>query len=210
MKKSDAELVADGKRGNEPAITELFNRHYPSSLRLARGILRSLEEAQDSVQSAYLSAFLHLDSFREDAAFKTWITRIVTNHCLMRLRQPDRRRTWVDVDEPDENGMPVDLASQALTPEKFTLCGEISSAISDAAAKLPLRLREAFTLYAIAGLSLKEIAATLGLTVSGAKTRLFRANARMRLHLEPVWSEVRILNAPARPKNCRTVAALCR
>src|ERR1700734_2048715 len=120
MKKSDAELVADGKRGNEPAITELFNRHYPSSLRLARGILRSLEEAQDSVQSAYLSAFLHLDSFREDAAFKTWITRIVTNHCLMRLRQPDRRRTWVDVDEPDENGMPVDLASQALTPEKFT------------------------------------------------------------------------------------------
>src|SRR5580704_4795411 len=96
--KREPDLIAAAKLGDGAAIAELFERHYPSSLGVARRILRSEEESQDAVQSAYLSAFRHLRSFRGDAAFKTWITRIVTNHCLMRLRQPWRRVTRINLE----------------------------------------------------------------------------------------------------------------
>jgi RNA polymerase sigma-70 factor (ECF subfamily) len=196
--KCEPELIAACKRGDEAAYTELFEQHYPSSLRVARGILRSEEESRDAVQSAYLSAFRHLHKFRGDAAFKTWITRIVTNHCLMQLRQPGFRINWINLDDLTDKGGSSLLASTAPTPEKSTFCREISSALSDAAARLPKRLLEVFDLYAVSGLSIKEVAAVTGLTVSAAKSRLFRAQARMRVHLQPVWSNAQMRRGVAR------------
>ena len=52
-------------------------------MRLARGILRSEDECQDAVQTAFLSAFRHLPGFRGDSSFKTWFARIVVNQCYM-------------------------------------------------------------------------------------------------------------------------------
>jgi RNA polymerase sigma-70 factor (ECF subfamily) len=198
--KLEPELMADCKRGDKAAMAELFGRHYASSLRVARGILRSEEEAQDAVQSAYVSALRYFHSFRGEATFKTWITRIVMNHCLVRLHERRRRRDWVSLDDLGRSGGLTMLASAAPTPEKSTLCQEIASALSDAADRLPKPLREVFALCAFAGLSLKDAAAALGLTVSATKTRLFRAHARMRSQLQPVWSDVRI-HGTARRKN---------
>jgi RNA polymerase sigma-70 factor, ECF subfamily len=196
--KREAELIAAGKGGDQAAIAELFERHYPSSLRVARGILRSEEESQDAVQSAYLSAFRHLNTFRGDSAFKTWIGHIVTNHCLMRLRQPWRRIHRVDLDALTGNGAAAVLTSPEISPEKSTFCGEIATALADAAAKLPKTLCEVFHLYAIAGLTVREVAQATGLTLPAAKSRLFRAHAQMREHLQPVWVSVRTSGGPAR------------
>src|SRR5215469_16769786 len=133
--KLERDLIAAGKRGDKAAIAELFERHYPSSLGIARGILRSEEESQDAVQSAYLSAFRHLQTFRGDASFKTWIGRIVTNHCLMRLRQPWLRIHRVDLDSMGANEAASTLACPAPNPEKATLSREIARALSNAAAR---------------------------------------------------------------------------
>ncbi len=190
--KREPELIAACKRGNKAARTELLGQHYASSLRLARGILRSEEESQDAVQSAYFSALRHIRNFRGDATFKTWITRIVMNECLARLRERRRRRDWVSVDDWSPSAELNMLASAAPTPEKFTLCQEIATALSEAASILPKPLRDVFALCAFSGRSIAETAAALGLTVGATKTRLFRAQARMRSHLEPVWSEMNI------------------
>jgi RNA polymerase sigma-70 factor (ECF subfamily) len=201
--KRESELIAAAQRGDQAAIAELFELHYPSSLCAARRILRSEEESQDAVQSAYLSAFRHLHKFRGDAAFKTWITRIVTNHCLMRLRQPWVRIKWIDLDSLTANGKSSRLASPAPSPETSAFRREIASALADAASGLPKRLFEVFHLYAVSGLSLKQVAVTMGLTLPAAKSRLFRANARMRQRLRPVWSNAR--TAAARHKNPRAL-----
>jgi RNA polymerase sigma-70 factor (ECF subfamily) len=184
----ESELIAAGKRGDRAAIGELFERHYPSLLSVARRILRSEEESQDAVQSAYLSAFRHLHGFRGDAAFKTWITRIVTNHCLMRLRQPWLRIKWIDLDALAASGRSSRLTSSAPSPEASAFSGEIDSAVADAAGRLPEKLSEVFHLYAFSGMTLKQVAAAMGLTLPAAKSRLFRATARMRERLQPVWS----------------------
>jgi RNA polymerase sigma-70 factor (ECF subfamily) len=192
----EAEHITACKLGDDAASAELLGRHYAPSLRLARSILRSEEESQDAVQSAYYSALRHLHSFRGDATFKTWITRIVMNECLARLRERKRRRDWVSLDDRDGSGELNLLAASVPSPERFALSREIAQALSDAASVLPKPLRDVFALCAFSGRSLEEAAGALGLTVGATKTRLFRANARMRSHLKPVWSEMNIHRRP--------------
>ena len=192
QEKREPELIAACKRGDRAAGTELLGRHYALSFRLARGILRSEEESEDAVQSAYFLALRHIRNFRGDATFKTWITRIVMNECLARLRERKRRRDWVSLDDRDRSAELDMLVSLAPTPEKFTLYREIASALSDAASILPKPLREVFALCVFSGRSLEEAATALGLTIGATKTRLFRARARMRAHLKHVWPDASI------------------
>jgi RNA polymerase sigma-70 factor (ECF subfamily) len=193
--KPEFELIAECKRGDNTAMTELFGRHYPNCLRLARGILRSDEESQDAVQSAYFSAFRHFHRFRGDAAFKTWISRIVMNQCFMVLREPRHRRNWVSLDDPEKSATSLMLVSSAPTPEKSALSREVASALSDAIGRLPNHMREIFTLCAVSGYSVKEVAASLGLSVAAAKSRLFRAQAQVRSRLRPNWTASRRIAA---------------
>ncbi|MGO4881820.1 MAG: sigma-70 family RNA polymerase sigma factor [Bryobacteraceae bacterium] len=190
--KTETELIADGRRGDMAATSELFRRHYSFCLRLARRILRSEEEARDAVQSALLSAFRHLHGFRGDSSFKTWLGRIIVNQCFMHLREPERRLGWVDLDSLYENGLADKLASPALTPEKLAWSGEIGAALEEGISRLPEPLRAVYSLYTGSGLSLKEVAGTLGLTLPAVKTRLYRANLRMRSHLQPIWPDLGI------------------
>ena len=188
QEKSEIELIAHGRRGDQAALAELFGRHYASSLRVARGILHSNDDSQDAVQAAYLLALRHLRRFRGDACFKTWITRIVVNCCLMQLRDARRRASWVQLEDLYGGQGPDVLASRSPSPETATWSGEIASALSEAFDSLPKKLSEAYSLYAASNLSLKEVAARLGLTLPATKTRVSRARAGMRLHLKPVWS----------------------
>src|ERR1700688_2253395 len=94
----ERELISQARNGDEDAMVELFRRHYTHSISVARRILPAQEEFLDAVQSAYLSAFRNFRSFRAEASFKTWITRIVLNQCLMRLREPHRHRVTLSLD----------------------------------------------------------------------------------------------------------------
>ena len=187
--KNESTLIAACRNGDKAAMNELFGRHYLSCLRLARGILRTDAECEDVVQAAYFSAFRHLQHFRGDASFKTWITRIVINQCRMLLRDPRRRLAWISLDDPDGGPPPVMFASTAPNPERSALIQETASALSDAIANLPHNMREVFKLCAVSGVPVQEAADSLGVSLAAAKSRLFRAHARLRTRLKPVWRE---------------------
>jgi RNA polymerase sigma-70 factor (ECF subfamily) len=182
--KTELDLIAAGKRGDNAALTELFGRHYPECLRLARSILRSHEESEDAVQSACFSAFRHFQSFRGESAFQTWMTRLVINQCRMVLRKPARRMTWISLDAGDSGAQSIQLAAATPTPERSFLHKEIGFALADAIASLPEALREIFTLCEISDFTVREAAAVLGLTRAAAKTQLYRARLRMRARLK--------------------------
>ena len=82
---TDHELVEQCKHGDEEAMAKLVRRHYGSSLRIARSILRNQSDSEDAVQTAYGRAFQHLHTFRKEARFSTWITSIVVNQTRMHL-----------------------------------------------------------------------------------------------------------------------------
>ena len=164
--KSELKLIADCRQGDSEAIAELFGRHYESCLSVARGFLHSFEESQDAVQSAYFSAFRHLDSFRGESSFRTWMTRLVINQCRMVLRKPARRFNWISLDDPNLSVRAVQLAAAVPTPEKFVLSQEISSALADAMARLPEPMREIFTLCAVSAAAGRNLCVSLGRTES--------------------------------------------
>src|SRR5580692_10035098 len=140
--KPELELIAHSRQGDQAAISELFQRHYSLCLRLARGILRSEDESQDAVQSAYVSAFQHFVDFRGESSFRTWISRIVINRCMVQRRTPWRRAAWIYLDELPTGRGSESLACHAPTPEKSAYSKEINSALTQAVSRLPGNLRE--------------------------------------------------------------------
>lgn len=208
--RADSELVVSGLKGDTQALSELFERHYASSVRVARRILRSDEEARDAVQAAYLAAFEHFRGFRGEAQFRTWITRIVKNQCFMNLRRPERRRPCSNLEDREVRDAVLAHTSQTPTPEDLVRAREVDMVLYDAASKLPDRLKCVYMLCCISGLGVREAADTLGLTVPAAKTRLFRAQHRIRAELGrrfAVRSQDKIV-LPAAPRETLTSTPL--
>jgi RNA polymerase sigma-70 factor, ECF subfamily len=107
----------------------------------------------------------------------------VLNQCIIRLREPHRRRITLGLDEPVPGGTLPIIAVDSRTPEDLALRTEIESAVADAIAKLPTALRDVLTRYSALGLSIRGTAGALGLTVQATKTRLFRARSQLRQEL---------------------------
>ena len=98
---TDEELVAEAKAGDNRAFAELVQRHQTNCYRQALSILRDPHDAEDEVQNALWKAFEHLEKFEGNSLFSTWLTRIVVNQCLMRLRKQKRAKLFY-VDETIE------------------------------------------------------------------------------------------------------------
>jgi len=107
----ESALVAQAKAGDQNAFAELVNRYERKIYRLAKNITRNDEDAEDVLQDAFLKAYTHLDNFKGDSKFYTWIVRIAVNEALMRLRKRKTDRT-VPLDEPVELGVPLERPVQ--------------------------------------------------------------------------------------------------
>ena len=94
----DEVLVAAATLGDGPAFAELWERHSRSAFRAAYRITKNRADAEDSMQDAWMKAYLHLETFDSRAAFSTWVTRIAINSALMMLRKkrhhPEVFRGW--------------------------------------------------------------------------------------------------------------------
>lgn len=187
--KPDMQLIADFRNGNLEAIAELFQRHFPSSLRVARRILPGGDESLDAVQSAYLSAFRNLSSFRGESTFKTWITKIVINQCVMHIRNSRWQRRCVSLDQSHSRStgaIVVQAVDNTPSPEDLAQRAELHQKFVDTAGTLPRILRDPFVLCTISGLSTAETAKALGLTIPATKTRISRARCLMRSQLKHI------------------------
>jgi RNA polymerase sigma-70 factor (ECF subfamily) len=163
------------------AINRVFAEHYRSSLKTACCILRSREDAEDAVQTAYCCAFRNVDAFRGDSTFKTWITRIVVNACLAQLRQRNAR---LEIQGVDVSQMPVPCDTQS--PEGRCYREELECAHRRAISKLPDRLREVYQLRVISEMRSEAVAGRLGMTKAAVKSRMFRAQASLRKSLQTI------------------------
>jgi RNA polymerase sigma-70 factor, ECF subfamily len=160
---------------NTSDLGDLFGRYYKSCLRTAKSIVHNDEDAWDAVQSACCAAMQHYDTYRGEASFRTWLTRIVINQCLMRLR--DRLRQAAPLDsERVALGHPY-FASREMSAEEWARYRQMSAMILQ---KLPPRLRQAYMLHAVHEWSAQEIGDDLGITVAAVKSRLHRARKELR------------------------------
>jgi len=173
-------LVAAARRRDEAAIRELVRRHNQRLFRAARSVLRSDAEAEDVVQASYVKAFTHLDQFRAEAGFATWLTRIALNEALERLR---RRRPSLDLESfeaAESSIIAFPLGQTPDDPEVAVSRQQLRHLLEAAIDDLPAAFRAVFVLRDVEGLSIEETAEQLGIRPETVKTRLHRARTRLR------------------------------
>lgn len=175
----DAELLTRMRAGQQAAFAVLMRSNNQRLFRLARGFLEDAAEAEDVLQESYVRAFTHLDGFRGQSSLATWLARIVLNEALGRRR---RRRPTVDINDIAETPIAGDgyAAFSEPTPEQAIARREIRRAIEKAVDELAPPFRSVFILRAVEQMSIEETAACLGIPSDTVKTRLHRANKRLR------------------------------
>jgi RNA polymerase sigma-70 factor, ECF subfamily len=178
----ESALVAQAKAGDQNAFAELVNRYERKIYRLAKNITRNDEDAEDVLQDAFLKAYTHLDNFKGDSKFYTWLVRIAVNEALMRLRKRKTDRS-VPLDEPVELGEETvqrEIAVWEDNPEQQYSQEEWRRILDEAVDSLKPDFRTVFVLRDIEELSTEETAETLGISVPAVKSRLLRARLALR------------------------------
>jgi len=181
----ESALVAQAKAGDQNAFAELVNRYERKIYRLAKNITRNDEDAEDVLQDAFLKAYTHLDNFKGDSKFYTWIVRIAVNEALMRLRKRKTDRS-VPLDEPVDLGEETvqrEIAVWEDNPEQQYSQEEWRKILDEAVESLKPDFRTVFVLRDIEELSTEETAETLGISVPAVKSRLLRARLALRERL---------------------------
>src|ERR1700720_1969959 len=114
----EAALLDAAKRRDPEAFNGLVTRYGPRIFRLAQNITGNREDAEEVSQDSFTRAFLHMDSFRGDSRFYTWLARIAINQSLMKLRA--RRLREVHFDRPantEDTPFVAEVADDTPTPE---------------------------------------------------------------------------------------------
>ena len=175
---SDEAIVGRVAAGETRLFEVLVRRHNQRLFRAARAITGSDEEAEDVMQEAYVRAFSSLSSFRGEARFSTWLTRICVHEALGRRRKNQR---YEPLDEPHEAAM--DREHPQLTPEQDATGTELASWLQRALDGVPDTFRVVFVLRTLEELSVAETAECLSIPEDTVKTRLFRARALLQREL---------------------------
>jgi RNA polymerase sigma-70 factor (ECF subfamily) len=202
---NEAELVRRALARDEMAFRAIMLRHNRKLYRIARGIVRNDADAEDVVQEGYVRAFMHLQDFRGDSSLATWLSRIVINEALGRLRRK-RSRPEVQADEPRLEAQIIQFPQTTNDdPEKTMAQRQILQLVEEATDKLPENFRLVFNTRVIEGMSVEETAEILGIPPETVKTRLHRARRLVREQLDKQIGPVLMDAFPFAGRRCERV-----
>ena len=165
------------------AFGHILTSGLPSLYRGAYRLLGNTADAEDAVQDALLSAYLHLDQFRGQSKMSTWLGAIVHNSARMQLRKR-LRHVHVPLDEPigegEEHSASPRLADRRPSPEHEYRNTELGRRLAHLQSQLTPTLRKTFQLRDIEGLSIREAARILGVPLGTVKAQSARARKKLR------------------------------
>ena len=181
---SDEELAGRIGRGDTGAFEALMRRHNRRLYRVARAILNDDGDAEDALQEAYLAAYQRIGTFQAKSTLSTWLTRIVVNAALQRLRTSKRQRVVVPLigaERDEENDiMTTSDGTKPATPERAAMRAEMRRLLEREIDNLPVAFRTVLILREVEEMSVEEAAECLDVPAATVRTRLFRAKAQLR------------------------------
>ena len=206
---ADAELVRRALSGNANAFREIMQGNNRRLYRIARSVLRDSAEAEDAVQEAYIAAFSHLASYRGEAPLGSWLSRIVMNEALGRLR---RRRSGartipLEAVRSEAEIIPFPRSVQHENPERTMAQRELLQIVEQATDDLPDAYRTVFVSRVIEGMSVEETAELLNIKPETVKTRLHRARQLIRDRLDKQIGPVMMDAFPFAGRRCERMTA---
>src|SRR6266496_4110619 len=173
---------------DESAFTEVVQEYQNKVYNLVLRMIGNKEEAEDLAQEVFVTVFRHIDQFRGDAKFSTWLLRIAANHCKNRIKYLSRRRTDAGgLDDLAEERMSdvgrAPVQSQIHGPDVLLEAAELDRLMQEAIETLDEEHRLLIILRDVEELSYEELGEVTGLAEGTIKSRLHRARMTIKEYL---------------------------
>ena len=185
MANEEQEAIRRTLAGDRDAFRVLMDRHLPTVLRMTYRVTGNAVDAEEAAQEAFLLAYKKLPTFREQAAFGTWVYRIAMNCSLNLVERRSRDLGWDAVSLEPGSSTDNIAVSPHPTPEAELLNNEALRRRERAMLTLTPMERTAFILRHMEDQSIQIIADALGVPANSAKQAIFRAVAKLRRELAP-------------------------
>lgn len=173
----------------EIVLFEILIRRYNALLyKIARSYGFNHEDAEDLMQESHFSAYKSLGTFRADASYKTWLTKIHINGCYHKLNQRSVQYEEATDEIINRHTTVTPTIAENQQTEQMVMNKELGRVLEESLQQLPLAYRSVFVLREIEGFSVAEAADLLGITQVNVKVRLNRAKAMLQKQLEKFYS----------------------
>jgi RNA polymerase sigma-70 factor (ECF subfamily) len=188
-KKQELKLIANVQAGDKQSFRALYEFYYSRIYKLAFGIMKSEEEAEEVVQESFVKAYLGIKSFKGESSFYTWLYRITRNMAID-VRRRIARKVQVGLVEPEfdrvssEEGM---LSSVTVSPEQHLETKQEISKLNLALANLSEEHRSILLMREVEGFSYEEIAKVCDLNSGTVMSRLFYARKALKKLFRLYW-----------------------
>jgi len=197
---SDHFLIEKIRAGDFGFFEALVNRYEGKVYRLALRMLRNQQDAEDALQETFLQVHRGLKDYEGRSSFSTWLFRVATNVCLMKIRhrgtEPANLLPLEDYLPRHQEGAHPSIQDWTDRPEEALLSKESKEKMLEALGKLPADFRAVFVLRDMEGLSNAEAGEALGISVAAVKSRLHRARLTLRGMLSDYFEKREPRRAP--------------
>jgi RNA polymerase sigma-70 factor, ECF subfamily len=178
---TEMELAQRAAAGDHSAFESLMRAYNRQLFRVARAILKHDADAEEALQEAYVAVYKQIGSFRAEAKLGTWLTRIVVNECLQRMRKQKKDEVVVPFTDELERARNENVCVSAeLSPENAAMRAETRALLERKIDELPLAFRTVFMMREVEEMSVEETSQCLDIPEATVRTRLFRARALLR------------------------------
>ena len=207
MDRSDKELLAALRAGDDAALGALLERHAPGIYRFGVKMCRDPEDAKDVLQETLLAAARGIREFRGASSLSTWLYTVARSFCIKKRRTS--KFAPAETVSLDDHAAALEARAPGKAPDEAAADRELSSLLDRAIGALDPASREVLVLRDVEGLTAPEVAEVLGVSVEAVKSRLHRARAEVREALEAHLPRgERASERPAASGGCPDVLAL--
>lgn len=179
---TDEQLVEEILNGSTSLFEVIMRRYNQRLFRIQRSYIKDDHTTRDALQTTYIQAYKHLNQFKGEAKFSTWLTRIAINEALKCV---NKRKRYIRLHKPEAvNDTFIDSKSDINTPEQNLIQSDLKNILEQSIDQLPDKYRTVYVMREIEEMSSKETAKALNISETNVKVRLFRAKAKLRKILE--------------------------
>lgn len=176
---TDNEIIARVLAGEKRLYEQLMRRHNTSLFRLGMSFLNNDMDVEDVMQLTYINAYQHLDKFRMEAAFGTWLKRILINECHQHLKK-GKRSASEDISTVEQR---QEIPNTKETPVDTVINKELGKVLEHALLNIPEKYRAVFVLREMDQLSVADTSKVLDISRVNVKVRQIRAKMMLREHI---------------------------
>ena len=187
MERTEALLIDHLREGDDTALAPLVDKYKRMVHRLALQITKNHEDANDVMQETFIKVYQSIHTFRQEAAFETWVYRIAVNEALNFVKRRERRREspLSTTDESEYDPSVQHKAELANDPQINAEKTELRHWVTKAVNSLSLKHRIVVILHELEGLTHAEIASILNCSEGTVRSRLHYARKQLRTLLKP-------------------------